>query len=93
MLFICLIYIFMYFNRSNMRKKEAREDIFEFRIEYKEEDTEFFSQKHFSASNASIAIEMFNFACKKDEVSAEVEKIEVWNRWANRWDLVEEEMK
>tara|TARA_S200000501_G_C20299346_1_gene515097 strand:+ start:165 stop:395 length:231 start_codon:yes stop_codon:yes gene_type:complete len=76
-----------------MRKKEAREEIFEFKIKYKEEDTEFFSEKHFSASNASIAIEMFNFACKKDEVTAEVEKIEVWNRWANRWDLVEEEME
>lgn len=88
-----MIYIFMYFIRSIMRKKEAREEIFEFKIKYKEEDTEFFSEKHFSASNASIAIEMFNFACKKDEVTAEVEKIEVWNRWANRWDLVEEEME
>ena len=83
----------MYFIRLIMRKKEAREEIFEFRIGYKEEDTEFLSQKHFSASNAIIAIEMFNFACKKDKVSAEVEKIEVWNRWANRWDLVEEEME
>ena len=83
----------MYFIRSIMRKKEVREEIFEFKIKYKEEDTEFFSEKHFSASNASIAIEMFNFACKKDEVTAEVEKIEVWNRWANRWDLVEEEME
>ena len=83
----------MYFIRSIMREKEAREEIFEFKIKYKEEDSEFVSEKHFSASNASIAIEMFNFACKKDEVTAEVEKIEVWNRWANRWDLVEEEME
>ena len=76
-----------------MRSKEVREEILEFRIEYKEADTELVSEKHFSASNSSIAIEMFNFACKKDEVIAKVEKIEVWNRWTNRWDPIDEQMK
>ena len=76
-----------------MGNKNSREEIFEFRIEYKEVNTELVSEKHFSAGNVRTAIEMFNFACKKDEVAAEVEKIEVWNRWANRWDPVEEEME
>ena len=75
-----------------MSKKDVKEEILEFRIEYKEKETEFISEKHFSAGNASTAIEMFNFACKKDEIVAKVEKIEVWNRWANRWDPVEEQM-
>jgi len=76
-----------------MSNKDVREEILEFRIEYREANTELVSEKHFSAGNASTAIEMFNFACKKDDVTAEVEKIEVWNRWANRWDPVEEEME
>lgn len=75
-----------------MSKKVVREEIFEYKIEYTEANSELVSEKHFSACDVNIAIEMFNFACKKDELSAKVEKIAVWNRWANRWDPVEEKI-
>jgi len=45
-----------------MSNKDVREEILEFRIEYREANTELVSEKHFSAGNASTAIEMFNFA-------------------------------
>ena len=31
---------------------------------------------------------MFEFACRKDEVSVDEVDLSVWNRWANRWDEV-----
>lgn len=49
------------------------------------------SERHFSANNPTVAMQMFDLACKKDELSADEVDMAVWNRWTNRWDEVSEE--
>ena len=49
------------------------------------------SERHFSATSPKIAREMFEFACKKDDVPVDEVDLSVWNRWANRWDEVSQE--
>jgi len=31
---------------------------------------------------------MFSYSCKKREVLPQVDKVEKWNRWAERWEEV-----
>jgi 3-dehydroquinate dehydratase len=69
-----------------MGKREKSVDIFEFRIDFHHIGSEFLSSRHFNADTSVAAKEMFLFACRKDGIEVEVINIEVWNRWANRWE-------
>ena len=42
------------------------------------------------ALNHSAALEMFEFASRKDSIEVEVIGLDRWNRWANRWEPSEE---
>ena len=46
------------------------------------------SERHFSAYSPEIAKQMFELACKKDDLLTENVKINVWNRWADRWEEI-----
>ena len=69
-----------------MAKNENSEELFEYRIEFQVSNSDFKSDRHFTAPSVEVAKETFAFACKKDEIVADITKIEVWNRWANRWE-------
>jgi hypothetical protein len=49
--------------------------------------------RHFTAVSNKSAIEMFEFACRKVELDVEVVQVEKWNRWADRWEVVEEALE
>ena len=48
----------------------------------------FTSDKSFSADKI-YAKEMFDYACSKRASSALLDKVEKWNRWADRWEEVD----
>ena len=65
------------------------DDLLEFRIQFRHENSDFLDNRHFTANNHKSAIEMFEFACSKDDIDVEIVQIEQWNRWADRWENVE----
>jgi len=65
-------------------------EIFEFRIQFHHKGSDFINDRHFTAVSDQSAIEMFEFACGKEELDVEVVNVERWNRWADRWEGVEE---
>jgi hypothetical protein len=60
----------------------------EYKFTFREIGSSLNSERHFSATTPAVAKEMFEFACRKDEVSVDEVDISVWNRWADRWDEV-----
>jgi len=60
----------------------------EYKFTFRQTGNSYSSERHFSATSPQIAHEMFEFACRKDEVSVDEVDISVWNRWADRWDEV-----
>ena len=60
----------------------------EYKFTFREIGSTLTSERHFSATTPAVAKEMFEFACRKDEVSVDEVDISVWNRWADRWDEV-----
>jgi len=60
----------------------------EYKFTFRETGSTLTSERHFSATTPEVAKEMFEFACRKDEVSVDEVDIAVWNRWADRWDEV-----
>ncbi|MEK9773721.1 MAG: hypothetical protein VW576_09180 [Opitutae bacterium] len=72
-----------------MSNRDVIEQLFEFRIQFRHFGSEFINDRHFTAKNSDLALEMFRFACKKDDLEVEVDSIEQWNRWANRWENTE----
>ena len=73
-----------------MGKQHDLDKMFEFRIQFHHIGSDFIDKRHFSAVSHQSAIEMFEFACGKEELDVEVVKVERWNRWADRWEDVEE---
>ena len=43
--------------------------------------------------NVKSAIEMFEFACRKDELDVEIVQIEKWNRWVDRWENADDKVE
>lgn len=72
-----------------MPRRDDIEEFFEFRIQFHHKNSEFINDRHFTAINAQSAIEMFEFACRKEELDVKIALIEKWNRWANRWENAE----
>ena len=46
------------------------------------------SERHFSARDVTVAKKMFEFACRKEDISICDVELSVWNRWAERWEPV-----
>ena len=69
-----------------MGRREDIEKLFEFRIEFRRIGSEFPSTRHFTCVSSEVAREMFLFVCRKEEIEAEIISMEVWNRWADRWE-------
>jgi len=74
----------------NMGKKDPEDEVFEFRIKFYHSGSEFVNERHFIALNHSLALEMFEFASRKDSMEVEIIGLDRWNRWANRWEPSEE---
>ena len=73
-----------------MAKQKDHHEIFEFRLQFYHRGSDFIDNRHFTAVTGQSAIEMFEFACGKEELDVVVVKVERWNRWADRWEDVEE---
>lgn len=73
---------------GNMGTDENNLSISEYKFTFRETGSTLTSERHFSATTPEVAKEMFEFACRKDEVSVDEVDIAVWNRWADRWDQV-----
>ena len=73
-----------------MGKQHDLDEMFEFRIQFHHIGSVFIDKRHFSAVSDQSAIEMFEFACGKEELDVEIVRVERWNRWADRWECVEE---
>jgi hypothetical protein len=72
---------------SYIGKRDDIEELFEFRIEFRHIGSDFPSTRYFTCLSAEAAREMFLFACRKDDIEAEIVSMEVWNRWADRWEI------
>ena len=53
-----------------MGKKDPEDEIFEFRIKFYHSGSDFINQRHFMALNHSSALNMFDFASRKDSIEA-----------------------
>ena len=73
-----------------MAMQDDLDEIFEFRIQFHHRGSDFINDRHFTAVSAQSAVEMFEFACGKDELDVEIVQVERWNRWADCWEVVEE---
>ena len=69
-------------------KTDPKDDLFEFRFHYHSEDSVGFSDKYFLAHDLREAKEMFDYACGKRNSPVLVDKVEKWNRWADRWEIL-----
>ena len=69
-------------------KFDPKNDLFEYRFHYHFQDSTGFNDKYFMAHNYDEAREMFSYSCKKREVLPQVDRVEKWNRWAERWEEV-----
>ena len=70
-------------------KIQSKCDLFEYRFHYRLENSEGFSDKYFLAHDYKEAKEMFEYACSKRAHTAMLDKVEMWNRWADRWEEVD----
>tara|TARA_B100002019_G_scaffold290932_1_gene309786 strand:- start:1495 stop:1737 length:243 start_codon:yes stop_codon:yes gene_type:complete len=70
-------------------KIDPRNDLFEFRFHFHLEDSKYQSDKYFLAHDIDEAKEMFEYACNKRLPSAMLDKVEKWNRWAEKWENVD----
>ena len=73
-----------------MAKQNDLDEMFEFRIQFHHRGSDFINDRHFTALSDQSAVEMFEFACGKEELDVEIVQVERWNRWADRWEVVEE---
>ena len=63
----------------------------EYKFTFRETGTAVTSERHFSATSPEVAQEMFEFACRKDDLPTDEVDVSVWNRWSNRWEEVSSE--
>jgi len=75
-------------SKLGIMKIDPKNDLFEYRFHYHLQDAMGFNDKYFMAHNYDEAREMFSYSCKKREVLPQVDKVEKWNRWAERWEEV-----
>jgi hypothetical protein len=73
-----------------MTKQKDYDEMYEFRIQFHHRGSDFINDRHFTAVSDQSALEMFEFACGKEELDVEIVRVERWNRWADRWECVEE---
>ena len=73
-----------------MANQKDHDELYEFRIQFHHRGSDFINDRHFTAVSGQSAIDMFEFACGKEELDVEVVNVEMWNRWADRWEGVEE---
>ena len=73
-----------------MTKQDDLDEMFEFRIQFHHRGSDFINDRHFTALSDQSAVEMFEFACDKEELDVEIVQVQRWNRWADRWEVVEE---
>jgi hypothetical protein len=69
-------------------KIDPNNDLSEFRFHYHFQDSIGFSDKYFLAHDVTEAKEMFDYACSKRATPALLDKVEKWNRWADRWETL-----
>jgi hypothetical protein len=70
-------------------KVKQKHDLFEFRFHFHFDDSVGFTDKYFLAENYRQAKEMFDYACSKRSPKVLLDKVEKWNRWADRWENIE----
>ena len=59
-----------------MAKQKDHHEMFEFRLQFYHRGSDFIDNRHFTAVTGQSAIEMFEFACGKEELDVEVVKVE-----------------
>ena len=71
-----------------MPDKPSSAELFEYRIQFSHENEmgSSLSSRHFYAENLEQALELFDYASQKNQISPEIDSVEHWNRWANRWE-------
>ena len=69
-------------------KIDPKNNLFEYRFHYHFSDSVEFSDKYFLAHDYGEAKEMFDYACSKRATPALLDKVEKWNRWADRWETL-----
>ena len=74
-----------------MNQSEDIQPTSDYKFTFRQTGSALCSERHFSAPNPEVALQMFQFACRKDEVTADEVGVTVWNRWANRWDEISSE--
>ena len=72
-------------------KKEKDPPLCEFKFHYHFGDETQLWDKYFVAVNLDSATEMFNYSCRRREIKPLVSKVEQWNRWIDKWEIVSEE--
>ena len=69
-------------------KDLVKTDLFEFRFRYHYEDSVGRFVKYFLAHDFKEANEMFVYACGKREDNPLIDRVDKWNRWADRWETL-----
>jgi hypothetical protein len=44
------------------------------------------SDRYFLAHDAEEAMRMFDYACSKRHIVPDVDRVEKWNRWSEKWE-------
>ena len=65
-----------------------RECLDEYRFHFHFGNSHTASDRYFLAHDAHEAKKMFNYACTKRHITPEVERVEKWNRWSEKWEDV-----
>jgi len=76
----------------NNMSKRCDKDVYEFRFHYHLEGSVGFSDKYFLAHDYMEAKKMFEYACCKRSSAPTLDKVEKWNRWADRWEDIDSEL-
>jgi len=58
-----------------MAKQNDLGDMFEFRIQFHHRGSDFINDRHFTALSDQSAVEMFEFACDKEELDVEIVQV------------------
>jgi len=74
----------------NVGKSQDIEELFEFRIKFCRTGSDYLSTRHFTCVSVEAARDMFLFVCRKEDIEVEIVSVEVWNRWADRWETPSE---
>ncbi len=67
---------------------EKKEILDEYRFLFYLGNTSIPSDRYFMAHDAHEAMRMFDYACTKRHIAPEVQKVEKWNRWSEKWEDV-----